>query len=113
MIKKWQKDPCKLFRVNNISWWKEELPTDEEMKNGLDNLKKHNNKVDFIITHSPAASIIAMLGAGFYEQDILTKYLEDIRIQTDYKYWFSGHMHIDKQINTQDFILYDQIIRIC
>lgn len=111
-IKKWKKDPFKLFRINNISWWKEELPTEEEMKNGLDNLEKHNNKVDFVITHSPTASIIAMLGAGFYDQDILTRYLEDIRIQTDYKYWFSGHMHIDKQINCQDFILYDQIIRI-
>lgn len=111
-IKKWKKDPFKLFRINNISWWKEELPTKEEIENGIENLKKYNDEVDIIVTHSPSASIIALLGHGIYEQDILTKYLEVTRQNTKYKYWFSGHMHIDKQINCQDFILYDQIIRI-
>ena len=111
-IKEWRKDPFKLFRINNVSWWKEELPTKEEMENGIINLEKYNNKVDFIITHSPPASTIAMLGQGLYEQDILTKYLEEIKLKTDYQYWFSGHMHINKQISTQDFILYEQIVRI-
>ena len=112
-IKQWEKDPFKLFRINNISWWKEELPTEQEMKNGIENLKKYNNKIDFVITHSPPASVIALLGHGLYEQDILTKYLEEIRYNLNYRYWFSGHMHINKQININDFVLYEQIIRIC
>ena len=111
-IKQWEKEPFKLFRINNVSWWKEELPTDEEMKNGIENLKTYNNKVDFVITHSPPASVIALLGHGQYKQDILTKYLEEIRYNLDYKYWFSGHMHINKQININDFVLYEQIIRV-
>lgn len=28
------------FRVKDISWWKEELPTEEEMKHGMDVLKE-------------------------------------------------------------------------
>lgn len=111
-IKEWKKDPFKLFRINNISWWKEELPTKEEMENGIANLKKHDNKVDFIITHSPPASVIALLGHGLYEQDILTKYLEIIKFKNDYKYWFSGHMHTNIRLNEQDFVVYEQIIRI-
>ena len=101
-----------MYRIKGLSWWAEELPNEEEMQNGIDNLTKQNKKVDFIITHSPAASIVAMLGSGLYEQDILTRYLEDIRINTEYTRWFFGHMHIDKQINAKDIGLYEQIIRI-
>jgi len=82
------------------------------MQNGLDNLKKHNNKVDYIITHSPSASVTALLGHGLYEQDRLTQYLEEIRINTEYKKHFMGHMHINRAINDKDIILYEQIIRI-
>ena len=39
------------FRVNHLSWWKEELPTMEEMEEGYKNLKNHSDKVDYIITH--------------------------------------------------------------
>lgn len=40
------------FRINHWSWWKQELPSKEEMEEGRQNLEKHDNKVDFIVTHS-------------------------------------------------------------
>lgn len=110
--KKLDKDPYALYRINHVSWWKEELPSEEEMQEGIDNLKKHDNKVDFILTHSPSASVIALLGKGLYEQDVLTKYLEEIRCKTEYKRMFSGHFHINKAINDKDIILYEQIVRV-
>ena len=63
------KDPFALYRINHVSWWQRELPNEEEMDNGYENLKRENNKVDYIITHSPPASVIALLGQGLYEQD--------------------------------------------
>lgn len=101
-----------MYRINGLSWWLEELPSDEEMQNGIDNLKKHDNKVDYIITHSPSASVIALLGHGLYEQDKLTKYLEDVRCSTEYKRWFAGHMHVNQAVNDKDILLYEQIVRI-
>lgn len=101
-----------MYRIKGISWWSEELPTTAEMDHGRENLKRHNNKIDYIITHSPSASVIALLGQGLYEQDILTKYLEEIRCNNEYKRMFSGHMHINKAVNDKDILLYDQIIRI-
>lgn len=101
-----------MYRIKGLSWWKEELPNEEEMNNGIENLKKNDNCVDFIITHSPPASVIALLGQGLYEQDILTQYLENIRVNTEYKRHFMGHMHVDRVINDKDIILYEQIIRI-
>lgn len=55
--------------------------------------------MDYIITHSPSASVIALLGHGLYEQDVLTRYLEDIRSKVEYKKHFCGHMHVDKAVN--------------
>ena len=101
-----------MYRIKNLSWWEEELPSEEEMQNGINNLEKHDWKVDFIISHTPPASVIALLGHGLYEQDILTEYLEEIRCKTEYKRWYAGHMHINKAVNDRDILLYEQIIRI-
>lgn len=109
--KQWDKQR-KMFRVKGITWWDTELPNQDEMNNGIANLEKHNWKVDYIITHSPPASVIALLGHGLYEQDVLTKYLEEIRCNTEYKRHFMGHMHINKALNDKDILLYEQIIRI-
>lgn len=101
-----------MYRVKGLSWWEEELPNEEEMNNGYNNLTKNDNCVDYIITHSPPASVIALLGHGLYEQDRLTQYLENIRVHTEYKKHFMGHMHLNKAINDKDIILYEQIVRI-
>lgn len=112
LIKKWRYDYTKMFRIDHVSWWSRELPSEEEMKEGIKNLEKHDWEVDYILTHSPSSSVIALLGQGLYEQDILTKYLEEIRCETEYKRMFSGHFHINKAVNDKDILLYEQIIRI-
>ena len=40
-----------MYRIKELTWWEEELPTDKEMQHGLDVLKENNNIVDYIITH--------------------------------------------------------------
>ena len=107
------KDPFALYRINHVSWWERELPSENEMEMGLNNLKKENNKVDYIITHSPSTSELYLMGGkGLYQSDILTNYLEEIKANTEYKRHFFGHMHWDKAINDKDVCLYEQIIRI-
>lgn len=101
-----------MYRIKGLSWWEEEMPSDTELENGLKNLEKHNNKVDFILTHSPSTSQLYLLGGkGLYEPDKLTNYLEEVRINTEYKKHFMGHMHINKAINDKDIVLYEQILR--
>lgn len=102
-----------MYRVKGLSWWEQELPTEEEMENGRKNLAAHGNKMDFLLTHSPSTSQIYLLGGkGLYEPDRLTNYLEDIRAEAEYKKHFMGHMHLNKAINDKDIVLYEQIIRI-
>ena len=102
-----------MYRIKGLTWWEYELPNEEEMKNGFDNLKKENNKVDYIITHSPSTSELYLMSSKeLYQSDILTNYLEEIKANTEYKRHFFGHMHINKAINDKDICLYEQIIRI-
>ena len=101
-----------MYRVKGLSWWQEELPIQEEMQNGINNLAKHNNKVDFILSHSPSTSELYLMGHGVYKPDILTNYLEEVKVNTEYKQHLFGHMHQNRAINDKDICLYEQIIRI-
>lgn len=112
--KKWNKN-LKMFRVKGISWWEQELPSEEEMQNGIDNLKKHGNKVDYIITHSPYTSLLKQMdgGSGLYKSDILTDYFQTIKQTVDYKQWLFGHMHINQTYYWERATcIYEQIVRI-
>ena len=99
-----------MYRIKGISWWEEELPTEEEMRHGLDVLNQNDWKADFVITHCASSSTQAML--GYHDNNVLTKYLEEIRQKLTYKRWFFGHYHDNRQVNAQDILLYEQLVRV-
>ena len=109
-IFEWSKNPFKMFRINHLSWWKEELPSKEEMDEGIKNLSKHDFKVDYIITHECATSTLALYSGGKLKPDYLNDYLEEIRQKTDFKKWIFGHYHDNKNINAKEILIYEQII---
>jgi len=109
------KDQFALYRINHVSWWQRELPSDEEMEEGLRNLERENNKVDYIITHCPYTSLLRQMdgGSGLYQSDYLTDYLQKIKQTVDFKHWFFGHMHCNETYYWErSSCLYEQIIRI-
>lgn len=101
-----------LYRVKGLSWWENELPTPEEMKNGIRSLNVVNHKVNYIITHCPPQSIMELFDNYTYSKDYLTVYLEKIKEETEYDKWIFGHMHENKQIDDKHICLYEQIIRL-
>ena len=52
------------------------------------------------------------LGGKLYRPDTLTAYLEEIRQNTSFRKWFFGHYHDNRNVNAQEILLYEQIIRI-
>ena len=68
--------------------------------------------VDYIVTHCCSSSTQALLSHGVYKTDILTDYLEEIKQQVNFKKWFFGHYHDNKNVNAEEILLYEQIIRI-
>ena len=100
------------FRINHVSWWKEELASNEEKINGFKNLEKHYYNVDFIVSHCCSTSTQNILGGGLYKPDHETDYLDEVRAKTEFKKWFFGHYHANRNVNDKEICIYEQIIRI-
>ena len=110
--KRWSKEN-RMFRVKNVSWWKEELPSEEEMQNGIKNLEKHNWEVDFVISHCAPQQVASVFSHGLFKPDILTMYFDGLLNRgLKLKKWFFGHYHDNRQIMSKFIMLYEQIVRI-
>ncbi len=99
----------KEHRSEGISWWSREQPNQEEMNFGLDNLKSHNNKVDYILTHTCSTQVgndILMMNYSPYGEqpsmdkitDPLCKYFDEIEFNVSFEGWSFGHFHKDIKI---------------
>jgi hypothetical protein len=101
-------------RTPYISWWPEEIPSSSQMKMGLDNLAKINNKVDLVLTHATHKKMFDALGFDALREkeiDPLIPYLTQIQETVDYKAWVNGHYHVDLISNTlKTASLYYQIV---
>lgn len=101
-----------LYRVNHVSWWKEELPNATEYETARKNLDVCGRRVDYIITHCCPSSIADMIGGKLYTHDHLTDFFEGIKDSCEFRRWFFGHYH-DKRVLMQKYILlYENIVQI-
>ena len=82
------------------------------MPNRVRNLAAHDNCVDYIVTHCCSSSTQAVIGGGKFTTDVATRYLEDIKQSVKFKKWFFGHYHDNKNVNANEILIYEQIIRI-
>ena len=110
-VKEWDKKD-KWFRINHMSWWKQEMPTQEEMDFGLKTLKEYDNKVDYIVSHCCPQEIASLFSHGLYKPDQLTQYFNDVKDTVKFDKWFFGHYHDNAQILENYYLLYEQIVRV-
>lgn len=102
----------KRFRVNHVSWWKEEMPSDEEIQFGMDNLLMHNNEVDFIISHCCSSYTQSLISKAYTSVDKLTAAFNAIEDNVKFKKWYFGHYHRDVAIDDKHILMYRDIVRI-
>lgn len=112
--KKWADRRGLSYRVKNISWWEQELPTEEEIQAARDNLRRADYTVDYVITHCCCtrlqSEICHRYGAhDVYEADILTDFFDELEAYLNYKTWYFGHMHSDVRVDEKHFLLYEGI----
>lgn len=94
----------KHLRVEGKSWWPEEIPDQNTMQMGLNNLEAVGYKVDYIITHTMPRECINMYTefAPFSQKfnDPVANYFDEVlrRMLWGYKRWVAGHFHVDKNI---------------
>lgn len=107
----------KEFRIKDISWWEDEVPTAADFDNAKKNLALYNNKVDFIVTHEAQASAfyeMALYGKippSQYLPNETSKQIQDLISNVEYKQHYFGHHHLNKRFNFSE-CLYTSIQQI-
>ncbi len=106
----------KFMRKEGLSWWEQELPSYEELDEGIANLKRIGGKVDYIITHScPERALLypAMIRVASYKQKCpeypMLSYIED---NAKFKHWYYGHFHTDARMDEKFTVLYNDIVEL-
>ncbi len=91
------------------NWWQREVPSDDELAEGLENLEKNGNKVDFVVTYEPPSRMQDFL-TGSGEPNFINTYLNGIFDKIDFKGWFFGKLHLNKLIPPKYHAVFDKII---
>lgn len=98
------------MRTPYVSWWpEEEMPTYAQMDEASLNLEKHNNEVDFIITHGAPEKTMSIFHPYHPDEAPLNSFLEWIRENVKYKHWYMGHLHRDEDVWRHQSILWFEL----
>lgn len=103
------------YRIPGESWWPQELPTAEEYALAERNLDACDWRVDYVITHCCASSIIPRVYGDehiWQGPDELTDWLEYVQHKLIFKSWYFGHHHKDLYIAPDHRCLFYDIVRL-
>lgn len=100
------------FRVKGVSWWPEEMPSEEEMESGIKALESVNYEVDYVITHCLPQDAVSVLSNCTFYPDRLTMYFNDLLHRgLRFQEWICGHYHCDQRVMGKFRVLYQDIER--
>ena len=96
----------KYRRTEGISWWPQELPSEEEYRNAEKNLERVGYQVDYIVTHTaPFESVYYLskyrslgIKGDVAEELPLTTFLDNVVAKVLYRHFYFGHFHVDLDI---------------
>ncbi|MBR3768562.1 MAG: metallophosphoesterase [Clostridia bacterium] len=94
---------------------RKEIPSSQEMLNGVSNLEKHSYKVDYIITHEPPSKIrdfLLLSSNKTLRVTALGAYFDELSQQTEFKKWYFAGLHIDKFISDSYAALFKNIVSV-
>ena len=99
------------FEMN--TWSEMEIPTRDELIEGVDNLQKCGGKIDIVISHEPPAKIKDFLLLQTNSEASITAintYLDDVSRTCQFKHWYFGSLHMDKFISTTHICVFNNVI---
>ena len=89
-------------RIEGLSWWREEIPSNAEFERAMNSLEEHNNNVDYILTHTVSNNVAYDVLNTYYTvpriADAASDMLDIIEQSVSFKRWFFGHFHMDYNI---------------
>ena len=100
------------FRTLHRDWWPRELPSPAEYEQARRVLASINWKVDYIVTHCAPTSLQTDMNPREFTPDALTDFLEEVREKLDFRGWYFGHYHEDRDFSGGFHLLYHRFIPI-
>jgi len=100
------------MREEGISWWKEEMPDEEEIKNACDNLKAAENRVNYILSYEAPAiakDFLRLHTNRDVNMSPLNTYLQELTRDVEYYHWYFGSLHTDMQITKKMTAVFNNI----
>ncbi|MBZ9624429.1 metallophosphoesterase [Clostridium sp. FP2] len=102
----------KEFRKEGTSWWKAEIPSEQEFDEAINNLEKHNWKVDYVITHTTSLRLMEEM-CYRKENNELNSFFDMLEGDLQYKHWYFGHFHRNWVFEDKKHtLLYTKVIRL-
>ena len=105
-----QRKPRARYRINHISWWAQELPSDEEYAVARRSLTRSAGRWT---TSSPTAPPPA---SPSWEAATTSRsahrLLQEVQERAKYHYWLFGHYHDNRAIDEKHILLWEQIVRV-
>lgn len=98
-------------RLEHKNWWRDEIPTREELTCGLETLKRFNWKADYVLTHGTSMRMIRKAGLN-EKETILNVYFDYLENRMEFCHWYFGHFHKNQEIDERHTLIYDRIIRL-
>ena len=101
----------KYYRLaRGLHWFEDEQPDNEIKKRVEARLSELDWKVDIVMSHTcptryvPTEAFLPGLDQSTVDRST-EEWLDSIAERLDYKKWFCGHWHIDKQVGKMHFIM--------
>ena len=102
----------KAYRTEGFDWWKEEIPSYQEVNEMIDSANKVKN-VDCVLTHTCTTNMISYLIEYSDMYDPTNSILDELDKILTYKHWYFGHWHKDIiNIDKKHTCLYNKIIQL-
>lgn len=97
-------------RIENSTWWEQELPDEAQLETGRKRLSDNNDCVDYILTHEPPASIAEFLSTSSepIPMNRLNIYFDSMKADISFKMWFFGKLHKNKLIPSKYAAVFDE-----
>ena len=103
------------MREENVSWWESELPTAEDMRNGVRNIKDTEKNINYILTYEPPTVAKDILKQRTNQNIIispLNTYLQELMENVQYMHWYFGSLHLDLNISKKMTAVFNEIIQV-
>lgn len=100
------------MREEGISWWKEEMPDEDEIKNACDNLKAAEYRVNYILSYEAPAiakDFLRLHTNRDVNMSPLNTYLQELTRDVEYYHWYFGSLHTDMQITKKMTAVFNDI----